>query len=446
MPHSDRQLRGLGDSFATSVRSGGTTKVSFPGLDVLRGWSAVGVVVLHACAAYTDRPMPGLAWSTADGASRLVTVLMWSIEVVIMPIFLVMAGFLAARSMARGGRWHTVRSRMRRLGVPFVLAAVLVLPLSLYAWLLGWAADGLIDVVKLRSLKLRGDLDQHLWGTGHLWFLQYLMTYIVLLAALERSLSLDIFALPSRRQMTTYWWLAATAVVAVAVLLFQPEVVWGFQHSFWPVMTKWAYSGAFFFAGVLVWKTDPHLLTAALNGPRQLAWGGLCLAAAVALGIWHLDQGVASVSPSGQQFGEARLFQSAGLPRWTLAILTVAAAWTVTTGLLGSCQRWIRRPNRLTARLAESSLWIYLLHHPLVGLTQVSLKHTAWQMPIAVKLMSVVLIGVSVPLLIHQVWLGRGRQFAWRSSTNADSAGLSPDRSIVLPQADRMEEPFRRAG
>lgn len=434
------------ESPSPTLKVGGLAETSFAGLEALRAWSAVAVVTLHACVAYADRPMPGLAWSTLDHSSRPVSVLMWSIEVVIMPIFLVMAGFLAARSFARGGRWHTFRSRLGRLGKPLLLAMIFVLPLDLYAWLLGWVADGVVGAAKLRSLKLDGLIDRHLWGTSHLWFLQYLITYIALLALVWRQEVPAERASVATNRKAASWMLWGTGAVAVVILIVHPEVVWGFQHSFWPVLTKWVYSGAFFVAGVLLWRSDPHLLTSAARSQRRVALGTLCLAAAVALGLWHLDQATVTENAADVQFGGARLLQTAGLPRWTLAILTVAAAWTVTVGLLGTCQRWVGTPSRLTSRLAESSLWIYLLHHPLVGLSHVSFKHAVWQLPVAVKLMGAVAVGVGVPLVVHQLLLGRLRVVASASEADLAEGSGSETRPAILLAAERPEEPLRRAG
>ena len=58
-----------------------------------------------------------------------------------------------------------------------MLGCVLILPLDLYAWLLGLAADGQIPLRKLHSLKVEGPLADGLWGVSHLWFLQYLWLF-----------------------------------------------------------------------------------------------------------------------------------------------------------------------------------------------------------------------------------------------------------------------------
>ena len=135
---------------------------------------------------------------------------------------------------------------------------MVILPLDLYCWVGSWVAEGLASPVKLKSLKVDPPLGENLWGLSHLWFLQYLFLYITCLTGL---------ALLTRR----YPWikgfqpdlrtsLILTVVASSAVLYFEPQVVWGFQHSFLPVPAKWLYSGIFFTLGLLLAIHDPKLM------------------------------------------------------------------------------------------------------------------------------------------------------------------------------------------
>ncbi|MFO1092008.1 MAG: acyltransferase family protein [Planctomycetaceae bacterium] len=92
-----------------------------------------------------------------------------------MPVFFLMGGFLAAQLFARLGPAEFLKHRARRLLVPFAFACVVILPLDLYAWLLGWVVEGRIPLQKLRSLKLGSRA--RLWGVAHLWFLEYLFVF-----------------------------------------------------------------------------------------------------------------------------------------------------------------------------------------------------------------------------------------------------------------------------
>jgi len=143
----------------------------------LRAVAVFCVVMLHACVPYLTHAMQGLAWPVKDAPSSLINSLFWSIELFIMPLFLVMAGFFAVSLLRKRGHRDFVKHRASRLLLPLVVVGAVILPLDLYSWLLGWVVEGQIDFRKLRSLKFEAGQDQHLWGLSHLWFLQYLFLY-----------------------------------------------------------------------------------------------------------------------------------------------------------------------------------------------------------------------------------------------------------------------------
>ncbi len=157
-------------------------QTNFAGFDAIRALAALGVLLLHACVPYLQHPMRGLAWPVRDSSSAAVDVLFWGIELFIMPVFLVMAGILAWRSLHRHGPGKLVKTRARRLLIPLAFGMLVILPLDLYAWVLGWVGEGLVPAVKLKSLKFDNGIDRDLWGLSHLWFLQYLFLYVAVLS------------------------------------------------------------------------------------------------------------------------------------------------------------------------------------------------------------------------------------------------------------------------
>ena len=152
------------------------------GLDAVRAAAAFGVVLLHCCVPYMRPQVPGLVWSVRDTPSWLAGQCFWTIELFIMPLFLVLAGCFAWQTLHRSGPGRLVRTRSRRLLIPLLFGVVVILPLDLYAWLLGWVSEGLIPAQKLRSLKFDSGIDRDLWGLSHLWFIQYLFLYVLALA------------------------------------------------------------------------------------------------------------------------------------------------------------------------------------------------------------------------------------------------------------------------
>ncbi|MEO1615093.1 MAG: acyltransferase [Planctomycetota bacterium] len=335
---------------------------SNPGLDALRAFAALGVVALHAGVPYLRHPMPGLVWPVQDRASSLVDAACWAIEVMIMPLFLIIAGFLLWHSAGKLSPASLVKQRAKRLLVPLLFGVLVILPLDLYLWTIGLIGEGVVPLIKLKSLKFDEPLASQIWGLSHLWFLLYVFLYVSVFAAMSVvGIRMDaVLRSPKRR------WLASFLifVVAVVTLTLRPEIVWGFQHAFLPVPSKWIYSGAFFTLGLILALADPALTRLKQVGGGTLFLGVSLMIGAVMLGQMHLD--------SRQNPG--------GIGHWAgegaLALCTTSAAAFVSLGLIGCSQRLSRLPSAITY-LAAASFWIYLVHHPLLGLIHMDFKW-AW--------------------------------------------------------------------
>jgi peptidoglycan/LPS O-acetylase OafA/YrhL len=156
-----------------------------------------------------------------------------------------------------------------------------------------------------------------------------------------------------------------TVIVLLAgslVLYFRPEVVWGFQHSFYPVPSKWVYSGLFFAFGAMLAAHDRHLSWLTSNVSRLVAPAIALLIAAVVLGRWQLAGGDDQLAAS------------------TLAVLTCGSALLVAVSLIGLAAKRISRVPVGVSYLAAASFWVYLVHHPIIGLVHLDLK---WMLPSA---------------------------------------------------------------
>jgi len=425
------------------------------GPDLVRAAAAILVVYLHACVAYLIHPMPGLVWALHDTPSYLVSVLFWLIEIFIMPLFLLLAGFFAYRSWISGGDRALIRSRMKRLLRPMIFAVVVVLPLDYYVWLVSWVVEGTMPATQLWTQKFPRPLREHLFGFGHLWFLQYVFLYCVVLVcvgAAKRSLSAEN-NLPATLSIRRMWALViGLIVIAMVVLTIAPEVVFGFQHAFYPVPTKWIYCATFFFGGAVIAMVDPRMQWLNALAPRMLSWGAVCAAATVAIGQWSIER--ADSSSLAMDIGIAS--------RVTLASMTVVAAWAISLGLIGMANRLspalAKQPvlGRTISYLAAAGFWVYLVHHPLVALIQLDLK---WMLPTLSSLIksiitAVVATGVSLgtyEILIRNKPLGRwiGIESPAKGAVQ-DRRGLKiaeqpggEDLGAALPTI--VDQPIRRA-
>ncbi len=393
------------------------------GFDAVRAAAALGVVLLHCCVPYMRPEVPGLAWSVRDTPNWLAAQCFWTIELFIMPLFLVLAGCFAWQTLQRSGPASLVRTRSRRLLVPLLFGMVVVLPLDLYAWLLGWVTEGLIPAQKLRSLKFDPAIDRDLWGLSHLWFLQYLFLYVLTLAGMFWAWR----RIPSlRRPRPGAGTLAVGLIIVASLVLYQrPEVVWGFQHSFFPVPSKWIYSGVFFALGVLLAAHDRHFVWLKSQATRLVAPALLFAAAALMMGAWHLQGG------------------SNDLASVTLAITTSLGAVLMTFAIIGVAAAKIRSLPSSISYLAAASFWVYMIHHPILGLVHTDLK---WMLPSVhplakvglAFLASTALSLVTYELFVRQTALGRllGFQWQWPGSVAEGTIPLN-DTEVISIEAGR---------
>lgn len=406
------------------------------GLDGVRAFAALGVVLLHACVPYLRHPMPGLTWSVTDTSSEVADLAFWSIELFIMPVFLVIAGFLLTPTLVRRGPLEMLRVRWKRLARPLAFGVLVILPLDFYLWLCGWVSEGIIPLVKLKSLKFDGDVDKDLWGLSHLWFMLYLLTYITLVAwvafAAKRT---SMIAKIVRRWQQPQWLLPLLAVIAVLTITVRPEVVWGFQHRFEPVPSKWLYSLLFFVAGLAWANHDPQLRQLACCArPRWFALSLVVGMAAVVMGRWHLE----AVDTDRETIASQLL----------LAGLTVSGAVMITVSAIAWATARLRRVPKSVTYLAGASFWLYLMHHPLLVLLHIDLKWWLPTTPSVVKVLVSFALAVAGSLVLYEVGVRRTRFGRWTGLGETASTSLpnaTGEAVLVLPQRIEPTTPQQRA-
>lgn len=411
------------------MASPGNTTVAdrLAGFDVLRSGAAVAVVLLHATAPYLWHRMPGLTWPVFDTPSRIADALGWAIELSIMPLFLLLAGFFAAPLWIRLGDAAFLKHRGARLLGPLAFAIVLILPMDLYTWLLGWVIEGQIEPRKVRSLKFEAGVDDGLWGLSHLWFLHYLFLYCVAWVTLRRAATRFGGRVFARK---TFAQVAGLVLFGWLILALVPEVVFGFQHAFLPVPSKWLYCGTYFAGGIFL-ALDSRFLQWTRDHARGLtAIGALATVVGVTLGY-------------------ALLEGRGGMPVRLLATgATVITAWTLSLGLLGLAagNRWVAGTRLRYA--AAASFWVYLIHHPIIGLVHIDLKLFApdlapqWKVAIAAAIalaFSLLTFEVLIRRRPFSLWMGVPKEFIKTGRTAIEASGEADE---IHPKGHRPTRRF----
>jgi len=149
-------------------------------IDYLRSGVTILVVVHHAALAYATfshyDPVLYLR-STAPVVDKLrwmpFDLLVGFNDMFFMPLMFLISGLFVTPSLERKGCGRFLLDRTKRLGIPFIISAMVLSPLAFYpSWLLSDAVS--------RGEFLPGFFDGNNWTPGPAWFLWLLLAFPVL--------------------------------------------------------------------------------------------------------------------------------------------------------------------------------------------------------------------------------------------------------------------------
>lgn len=392
-------------------------------LDAVRALVVVGLVLFHAALVFDASDD---FYVKNDDTTSVTTYLAAPVVVWAMPLLFAVAGTGAWYSLRSRTPGAFARERLLRLGVPLLVALVLLVPVPQWLRL---RADPDADPVLAESylafwphfFAVRfepGDvpflLDGEHFETGHLWFVVLLLTWSFTLAAVVRLVPDDVarrtrerLARASRRR---------GAVLVPGVLVAAVCAVHELEEGF-AAWSRWAYL-VFFLAGFAI--SSDERFRAAVRRDAGLA--GL-----VGLGVFALGMAL-FLGPAD----EIAAFTAPGWPAVLFRALYGLAGWCWVLAILGLLDRWgtrrrlvrgLEQPEKLGpaaptapmapvgeadpaagagwrrrawAYLGAAVLPLYVLHQPIV--VAVAYPVVGWQAPAVVKL--VVIVAVSLVLLV----------------------------------------------
>ncbi|HEV8060206.1 MAG TPA: acyltransferase family protein, partial [Gemmataceae bacterium] len=220
---------------ATTLAIPADSQARLPGLEELRTLAAVLVVGLHAGVPYLRTRMIGLSWPTHDAhPSALVDAIYWCIECFIMPLFFVLSGWSAATLLVKKTSWAFLTDRSRRVLLPLGVAALLILPLVLFVWSAGWVIYRNYAPQKLLSFNFDGEIRGNLWGLAHLWYLEYLYLYCVVLSGLAWVVASRSRGVRLAARAPFVLLPACMTLIGALLLTWDHRVVLGFYQTYLP--------------------------------------------------------------------------------------------------------------------------------------------------------------------------------------------------------------------
>jgi glucan biosynthesis protein C len=350
-------------------------------LDNLRALAMLSGVLFHAALAYS--PLAHAFFPTADhGQSAAVDLCIWFLHLFRMPLFFLVAGFFAALLVAKRGMGGLFRNRLRRIALPFAIFWPLVHAALSYSTLHAAATvrnpSPLLELI--RRLTQTQGLPEQLPGTGHLWFLYYLLLFYVLVWS-AKNFGLEKLG-NLVRGLSPAWVLGFLPLLLVPALasVSAPNPA---PESFFPQFWAFGFYGPFFAFGYLLFGHDAMIERLRPAAPWLLA-ASLVLYGA----FWYL---LNRQSPGAQD-------PSASLP---IAVLEAYLSVWMTVVCLIAGKSLLDRSSAVLRYLSDASYWTYLVHLPILFAIQYRLLDI--ELPWGIKFAASVLATFGLCLLSYHL-------------------------------------------
>ncbi len=383
-------------------------------LDALRGFAMLLGIVLHAAIPFIPY------WQDGDVGGGLLSGIFEFIHGFRMPLFFILSGYFTTMLWRGRGMRSLIGHRIRRVGLPLLIGLFTVLPAVWFGWGLGWVIyeAGTVDKVEVRVKEAIGVYDQNLGhiseGTGkqldadnpakkntsagdkredeidfaHMWFLWFLLWLVAgfsIVASLVTWIAIKLHRARPVPSLITTLAIVTLPLLSVFPQLLMVEDVFGpdTSLSFLPNFIVLGYYGCFFGFGALV--HDRHKK----DGQALIDWVGTGWAGQLLLASLVLF-------PVGRiLIGDAWLVSS---------LLQVTFAWTMSFGLIGLALHHLSTPSFKVRWISDASYWMYLMHLPIIFLSQGIVSH----LPInALVTFTLVVIAVTSVMLISYRYLVR---------------------------------------
>jgi glucans biosynthesis protein C len=339
-------------------------------IDYLRSFLIVLVVSLHAALAYTSfSTYDETRW--VDSSAPVVDASRWPFldgfvlyyDTFFMALLFLVSGLFVVSSLERkGGRGFFV-SRLRRLGIPFVFAALLIAPLA-------FLPSYLMADPRPQAPYLATFFTSDGWPVGPPWFLWVLLLFNGVVVLVHRFAPNVLAKL--HRQPTAF------VIFLVTIISFLPLSLVG-SHYWWVTLGPFDLQPirlglyfAYFLLGVALgmgqrWQRP--------GWPKY--WGAWFMVGLFSFFVyWAVLE---------------EIFQLPGLVSQVVLGITFAASCTgASLGLLGAFRRFARRPHPIFDNLSANAYGIYLVHYAVVLWIQFALLSVSW--PAWIKF-SVVFVG-----------------------------------------------------
>lgn len=299
-----------------------------------------------------------------------------------------LSGLFLWSGIRRHGALHFLRGRLLRLGLPFAVAATILMPIAYYpSWILAHRAHGYFAF-------LPHHFGENGWPPGPPWFIWVLLSFDFAAAALFSIASRVLTTAPitierfaarlapiTRRPLLAYALLLVLTIACyLPMVLHAGSESWRtlfFAPFYFQTCRVFVYF-TWFSAGIIYGIQGIDNTALAEDGPLARRWP---LWAAAAIAAFALAQFYRE--PAAGAFALAQLLHAPGLARLlsltpAQAIVAQALTWVISCttlcfGLLAFFQAKVRRHRPWMDSLTRSAYILYVVHYIFVSWIQYAL-------------------------------------------------------------------------
>jgi peptidoglycan/LPS O-acetylase OafA/YrhL len=358
-------------------------------------------------------------------------------DVYLMSLMFFLSALFTWPSLNRKGSWGFLCDRFLRLGVPFLFALAVIMPIALYPVYRVTAIDPGLAAYAHHLLALP------FWPNGPMWFLWQLLAFTVVAAGVHRFvpgcvdwLSRSSSSAGNRPGRFYLGLVTASALAYVPLALLFTPMDWSNHGPFAIQLSRPLHYAVYYFAGLGVGAFG---LERGLLAPEGRLARGWAVWLAAALGFLMVWMGLTALAMHDGADAPAAL-------RIAVDISFVLACGAGCFFVMGGCLRFCTRRSKVLDTLAGLSFGMYLFHYVFV----VWLQYALLDIPLFAILKAALVFGGTLLLAMATTAAVRFVPFGslLLGAERRVAAVASPARGDVVPdrQSGRDRTPFGLRG
>ncbi|MFT3948648.1 MAG: acyltransferase family protein [Agriterribacter sp.] len=361
------------------------------GLDALRAVAMLLGVVLHSAIAYKFKPHRN--WAHDDQFNSWVfDYLYFMIHSFRMALFFLVAGFFARLLYYKIGEKQFIIHRWKRVGIPFILAMIFILPFSIipHNFYLFYYRDGMpfMEALKRSVFKIFGYN-----GLAHLWFLYDLIIFYVIMIITLRlkkiafigSVYKRISGLCSNMDFRRWYWVLIAIIPVWVCLLPEKGLLVITDTSLIPKRINNLFFYGYMFLLGWLFNMRSDIFPRLINNYRLLLISGFILGCISFYFEWTLEE------------------TSAIFLKLLAKIGTSLQIICFVLGFLGFFLSFFKFKSDKWSYISDASYWVYLIHLGIVTTLQICFLNS--NVPGMLRFPLVLSISLIVSFVTYQLFV-----------------------------------------